>query len=286
MQHNLLLILYLLSFSFAISCQSQREVKESKKGFVYAEVSEIKNLDPLYLSNRAEEWISGQIFNTLFELDGNLELYPVLIKNYNLSADSLTYHFELKKNIYFHPCTAFENDTSREMTAKDVIFSFERLEKFPQKNLIGNFLLQDTLKQTISDTAFVWVDKYNFKIHLDTTYANFLELLALPNTKIISQKAVKHFRRKFRTKPIGTGAFYVDSWTNDEAIILKANQDYFKKGIPKTQSIQINRVKSQLEISKQFREQKLDFAYMDWKAWQEADLGFIKEDSGYFENIF
>jgi len=283
--YKVLYLLFLFSLNFVFSCQNPKEKEDLEIGFVYAEIAAIKNLDPLYVNNRAEEWISGQIFNTLFELDENLELYPVLIKEYKLSADSLTYYFELKKNILFHNCTAFSDDSSREMTTKDVIFSFERLEKFPHKNFLGNFLLQDTLRHSISDTAFVLLDKYNFKIHLDTIYPNFLELLALPNTKIVSQKAVKHFRRKFRTKSIGTGAFYLDKWTNDKEIILKKNQDYFKRDFPKITKIQILRLKSNKEISKQFQEKKLDMVFMDWKQWKKADLEMIKADSGYFENL-
>lgn len=283
--HKTRLLFFLLGINFISSCQNPKKEIKLEKEFSYAEVEQIDNLDPIYINCRAEQWISGQIFNNLLELDENMELYPVLVKDYKLSADSLTYIFELKKNIYFHKCTAFSDDSSREMTVKDVIFSFKRLEKFPHKNLLGKFVLQDKLTQQISDTAFIAIDKYNFKIHLDTIYPNFLELLALPNTKIVSQKAAKHFRRKFRTKPIGTGAFYLDTWTNDKEIILKKNQDYFKKGFPKIANIKISRINSQKEIAKQFQEKKLDMVYMDWQAWQKADLEIIKGDSGYFENL-
>jgi dipeptide transport system substrate-binding protein len=55
---------------------------------------------------------------------GTTEIAPALAESWEVSEDGLTYTFHLRKGVRFHANDRFT--PTRELTADDVIFSFQR----------------------------------------------------------------------------------------------------------------------------------------------------------------
>src|SRR5881275_1281612 len=118
------LTIFLFSLSF-ISCYNSE--KRSKNIFHYNEQTGIASLDPAFAKNQSIMWAVHQLYNTLVEVDSNLNIVPSLATHWTISEDRKTYTFYLRPDVYFHDDAAFSNGKGRRMTASDVVYSFQRL---------------------------------------------------------------------------------------------------------------------------------------------------------------
>lgn len=170
------------------------------------------------------------IFDRLVEVQttgpGKSELAPGLAQSWEASADSLTYTFHLRQGAKF--------TNGEELTADDVVYTFDRMLNPATKALNTDFLdmikgAQDRLDGKATSTAGLKVvDKYTVQITLNTPFAPFLAGLAVPGCSIYNKKATEAAGEKFGTAPVGTGPFMVKKWTYNSEIILAANPNYFR----------------------------------------------------------
>src|SRR5690349_12851842 len=89
--------LILASF-YLVSCNN-RQTKEENI-FHYNEMTGIASLDPAFAKNQSTMWAAHQLFNTLVEVDSNLQVAPSLAKAWRISDDRLTYTFYLRSDIF------------------------------------------------------------------------------------------------------------------------------------------------------------------------------------------
>ena len=68
-----------------------------------------------------------QLYNTLVEVDSQLNIVPSLAKRWEISEDRKTYTFYLRNDVFFHDDACFANGKGRKMTARDVVYSFKRI---------------------------------------------------------------------------------------------------------------------------------------------------------------
>ena len=54
-------------------------------------------------------WAVHQLYNTLVEVDQDLNTVPSLAKSWEISDDRLTYTFHLRNDVFFHNDDVFEN---------------------------------------------------------------------------------------------------------------------------------------------------------------------------------
>ncbi|MCX6299265.1 MAG: ABC transporter substrate-binding protein [Bacteroidetes bacterium] len=109
-----------------MNCSSR--INNNKKVFYYNESSGIATLDPAFAKNQSIMWAIHQIYSTLVEIDTGLHIVPSIAKNWQVSADRLTYTFNIRQGIYFHDNEAFENGKGRALTAHDIVYSFTRIQ--------------------------------------------------------------------------------------------------------------------------------------------------------------
>src|SRR3954454_10410936 len=98
------------------SCSSKHSTANNI--FHYNEFSGIASLDPAFAKNQSIMWAVHQLYNTLVEVDSNLNIVPSLATHWTISADRKTYTFYLRPNVVFHDDTAFPEGKGRRMTAK------------------------------------------------------------------------------------------------------------------------------------------------------------------------
>ncbi|MFZ1369877.1 MAG: ABC transporter substrate-binding protein, partial [Ferruginibacter sp.] len=98
-----------------------------KKIFRYNESSGLASLDPAFAKNKQVMWATHQLYNTLVEIDSNLQMQPSLAKHWVISDDNLAFTFTLRNDVFFIDDACFVNSKGRRLTAHDVEYSFKRI---------------------------------------------------------------------------------------------------------------------------------------------------------------
>lgn len=195
----------------------------NKNTFKYNQSVGISSLDPAFSKDLATMWACSHIYESLFILDQNTELKPLLIKNYTLSSDKLTYRFYLKKGIEFHRNKCFQSTNhTRTLKSEDVIYSLKRLID-PKTASPGAWVLN---KKLDSLHPFNIIDLTTFEIKLSKPNAQFLQVLSMPYCSVVAKEAVEYYGSKFRKNPVGTGPFQFKIWDDGTVLFLDKNKHY------------------------------------------------------------
>lgn len=148
------------------------------------------------------------INNALLKVNSDSKYVGDLAKDWKVSDDSLTYTFDLNKDVKF-------SDGS-EFNAEDVVFTYETVKKNQADNENVDLTYLDSVKAIDDDTV-------EFK--LSKPYSPFLDTTAL--LQIVPSDA--YDSKTFDTQPIGTGAYKVAQYDSNQQIILNENENYFGK---------------------------------------------------------
>ncbi len=123
-----LFIVCCLSSIVFYSCNScSNSSKTDKKFFRYNQSSGIASLDPAFSKDQSTIWTCNQLYNSLVQLDDNLNTQPSIAKSWEISEDGMTYTFHLRNDVRFHDNECFEGGKGRTVNAADVVFSFNRV---------------------------------------------------------------------------------------------------------------------------------------------------------------
>ncbi len=238
------------------SCQ--KKTVENVKGevFRYNENSNIQTLDPAFARSMAVIWPCNQLFNGLVQLDDQLKIVGDIAKSWTASSDGLTYDFVLRKEVYFHPHPAFGPAQTRPVTARDFVYSLDRLTD-PQTASPGAWIMQKVQSyQAVNDTVF--------RLHLKESFPAILGLLSMRYASVVPQEVVEDSQHDFRTHPIGTGPFYFKFWEENVKLVLRRNPNYFEKDqdgsqLPYLESVAITFLPDKQSAFLQFIQGNLDF---------------------------
>lgn len=198
--------------------------------FVYARGADSVGLDPINIVDGESIRVTHAIFETLFEYDEELELQPKLAETYETAEDGLTWTIKLKEGIQFHDGTDFN--------ANAVVFNFERWMDQDNPYHIGDFPYYPFLYGGFKGDAdhkveyVKAVDEFTVEIKLTEEIAPFISYLAVPMFGIASPQAIEQYAENFYEHPVGTGPFIFDSWTRNDKIVLKKNENYHVEGKP------------------------------------------------------
>src|SRR5216110_416637 len=83
-----------------VGCYSKEQA--GKNIFHYNEQTGIASLDPAFAKNQSIMWTVHQLYNTLVEIDKDLNIIPSIAKSWEISDDRRTYTFHLRSDIFFH----------------------------------------------------------------------------------------------------------------------------------------------------------------------------------------
>ncbi|MGF9820955.1 ABC transporter substrate-binding protein [Brevibacillus agri] len=144
-----------------------------------------------------------------------------LAHSWEHSADHREWTFHLKKNVLFHH--------GRELSARDVVFSLERLRANPDLHE-ASWMLRG-IEQIEA------VDARTVRIVLQEPNYLFLRLLAAPPASIVPEEIVQEAAETFGKNPVGTDPFQLVRL--DEGIcILEAFPAHFQ-GRPQLDRVEI-----------------------------------------------
>ncbi len=256
-------LIHLLTASYLslllISCNSEMNSDKDHLVFRYNEHSNIATLDPAFASNPQLIWPTNQLFNSLVQLDDELNIQPDIAKNWTFNDSTLTYKFNLRNDVYFHKSEVFTNshkDSTRLVTAHDFEYSFNRLldEKVAAR---GSWVLNNV-------NRFYAENDSTFSIQLNQPFPAFLGLLSMRFCSVVPKEAIDYYGNDFRSNPVGTGPFKFKLWEENIKLVLRRNPDYFEKDelgnqLPYLEAVAITFLPDKQSEFLQFVQGKLDF---------------------------
>lgn len=226
---RVLVSLLVVLLGFAAPCPARAAGKEMVIGFL----GDATSLNPLVATDGQSYIAEWPMFDSLLELDQNLNVRPLLAESWEVSRDGLTYTFKLKKGVRWHDGKPF--------TARDVAFTFyavldpkvttphrayfDALVGFPELTNKDNPKRPEDLAQKPIDV----LDDYTVRFRLRYPYGAFLAVLVNPRAGIIPEhllKGVDLNTAEFNRKPVGTGPFRFVEWRRGERLVMEANAQY------------------------------------------------------------
>ncbi|MCL4834182.1 MAG: ABC transporter substrate-binding protein [Caldilineaceae bacterium] len=159
------------------------------------------------------EWVMVvNIHDPLVDLDEYNQIEMVLAKSVDISPDGLTYTFKLHEGVKFHDGSDF--------SAEDVKYTYD-FYRNPDNgmSIAGNFTGVDSVETP---------DKYTVVVNMSDVNAASLTT-GWGGTPIVQSKYHAEVGEdKYRTAPIGTGAYKLKEWRPAEFTELEAFDDHFR----------------------------------------------------------
>ncbi|MHC9043149.1 ABC transporter substrate-binding protein [Microbacterium saperdae] len=155
-----------------------------------------------------------KIFDTLYALDESGAPQPSLATGYEVSADGLTWTFQLATGVTFSDGSAFDAD--------DVVYSIDR-----------HLEVGGALPLSAPITAVTAVDAQTVQVDLEAPYTPLLSELSIFSSSILPADLGGVDAEEFFTNPIGTGPFVLGGWDKSSGeITLERNDEYRIEGLP------------------------------------------------------
>lgn len=248
------------------------------------ENGELRSLDPVGVNDVTSAHLSENIYDQLLYFDENLNLTNELAQRWEVSEDGLWYTYHIRKGVLFHDNPCFPGGKGRELTAYDVLYSYNRVcdarsgtlgsEFFRNKVVGAEEYFQATRESNRTGAApslagvqgFSAPDDSTFRIQLTKAFGPFAYMAALNNTGIVPHEAVEKYGKDFQYHPVGTGPFTFVHWIPDRECYLVRNQKYWKDDefgnrLPYLDAIRTTFIKDDKVQLLEFREGNLEESY-------------------------
>lgn len=218
------LAIFMAIVFFTVACNPTSE-KNKKKIFNLNLDQGLTSLDPAFARNQNALWMCNQLFNSLLQIDDQLNLKPSIAKSWIIKNHGLTYSFILRNDVYFHDDALFKNGKGRKMVASDFVYSFNRILD-PTIASSGSWIFSD---KVIAKNPFTAPNDSTFVIQLQKPFPPFLAMLSSQYCSVIPHEVAIKYGKEFRLHPIGTGPFKFKYWKEGEVLALIKNEHYFEK---------------------------------------------------------
>ena len=181
---------------------------------------EVAGMGPNDIGPDVQQAVIFNVLNPLVHVNHLAETEMVLAREVELAPDGLAYTFHLHQDVRFHDGSEF--------TAEDVKYTYETYAQ-EGNTVAGRFLGMREVEV---------VDRYTARVHMDAVNASFLRVAGeVPIVPKAYHETVGV--DGFRTAPIGTGAFTVQSWRPAESTTLAAFAGHFR-GAPQVDVLRLD----------------------------------------------
>lgn len=186
--------------------------------------TDLKTLDPGYMYEVYGNMISYATYDMLFRMDGNDMSKPVpsLATDYTIDGTNTVYTFTLRDGVKFV--------SGNPLTSADVVWSIRRVMS-----------LQSNTKDHVAGISDVTApDDTTVIVTLKEPDASFLTKLASNAFSVVDSKLMQEQgatdsqdmttdqgKAYLDQHSAGSGAYYVDSWTQNVQLVLKRNPNYW-----------------------------------------------------------
>lgn len=199
----------------AKECEPQEKII-----FVFGSSGDAVRLDPADVTDGESIQRMDNIHEGLVRYIGETtQIEPCLATDWTISDDKLTITFNLRKGVQFH-------HEFGEMTADDVVFSFER--QYNANHWYHGYGEWAYWGWMFTDIDYVEkIDDYTVAIHMLRPNSSIMTSLAMFTVNILSEQAAEQFGEDYFKYPVGTGPFEFVEWVKDDHITLRAHENYW-----------------------------------------------------------
>jgi dipeptide transport system substrate-binding protein len=205
------------------------------KTFVFCSEASPEGFDPAPYTAGGTLTAAGQMYNNLVEFrNGTTEVIPALAERWEVSEDGLEYTFFLRKGVKWHSNDSYS--PSRDFTADDVIFSFERQSnpEHPWHQYLPGLTYEyyTSMEMPALIKSVERVDDHSVKFVLTRPEAPFIANMAMGFASIVSKEYADTLeaagrREDLNNRPIGTGPFSFVAYQQDAVIRYARFADHY-----------------------------------------------------------
>lgn len=165
-------------------------------------------MDAMYTTSSATAYLASHVFETLFTVDAQLSPRPMLIEDYTLGDDGLTYTFKLRSGVQFH--------NGKTLGTDDVLASLNRWG-------VINGRGRQTFARLNSMTK---IDDLTFEMVFDRPTGIVINHLSQTESMIMPAEIAEAAGEDPITEFIGTGPFRFEDHVVDQYLRLVRYDDY------------------------------------------------------------
>ncbi|MDE5415244.1 glutathione ABC transporter substrate-binding protein [Alkalihalobacterium chitinilyticum] len=177
--------------------------------------AEPTSLDPFNTTDGNSATVQSTMFEGLLRFDENMELVPVLARDYTYNEDATEITFTLQEGVTFHDGTAFNAEVVKENLdfVRDRDNGLARASFF---SFISEVVVNDefsvTIKSEEPNSAMA-----SYMAHASASFKSIDE--------IAKKKEDENYN--LDRNPVGTGPFVFDEWRDSEHVVVRKFEEYW-----------------------------------------------------------
>ena len=212
MKKFLMVLAVILMAGMVLGCSRERQPERSRDRLVIAWQQDFNILSPFDSSATPDITVAYALYDSLFDMDLQGNLFPTGAERWEISPDGLEYTFYIRRGMTFHDGSP--------VTARDVVYSGNRLRDSPFRQRVG----------VLMDRAEL-IDDYTMKFILHQRAAQFMFELAF-YFAIYPENAGERWGDNFGRHPIASGPYQLVSREAGRGVILQAYDGYWGPAPP------------------------------------------------------
>ena len=232
-----------LSASAATLAAVPAAAQPPRRTFVSAKTTEAPSLEPIMEQALSRQRLDPLFYNRLVEWGHDGKLEPALAESWTASPDGRTWTFKLRRGVKFH--------NGRDLTSEDVKYTYERILD-PKVGSGGRGYLSAIDHIELPDSHTV-------RIVTKQPSASLLAGMAGGWSAIVSREEKGDLRRT----AMGTGPFILQEWVPQSHLKARRNPDYWDKGKPAVDAIEIKVIPDEANIIAQLRTGNIHHALLE-----------------------
>jgi peptide/nickel transport system substrate-binding protein len=214
--------------------------------FISAKTTEAPSLEPALEQALSRHRLDPLFYNRLVEWSADGRLEPSLAQSWSTSADGKTWTFRLRRGVKFH--------NGREFVADDVKYSYERVLD-PKLGSGGRGYLAAIEQMEVAD-------KHTIRIMTKQPSASLLAGMAGNWSSIVPREVIEQ-KGDLRRTAVGTGPFILQEWIPQSHLKARKNPDYWDKGKPYVDAVEIKIIPDEGNIIAQLRTGNIHHALLE-----------------------
>lgn len=247
------LLLSLLFLVFIISAACSRS--SSNNELVMMLEKRVSTFDPRVSSDSADERMRQLIFNGLTRKDEKFDPVPDLAESFESSPDFKTFTFRLRQGIKFH------NDQN--LSALDVKYTFDTMLAAgftsAKKVEFTRDVAPATAAGSVAASGTPLLAGVEVVDPLTVVFRCNAPCPGLANQIVPVGIIPEGTTDQQAKKPVGTGPFKFESFTEDQEVVLTANAQYFG-GAPSVQKLRVKIIPDNSTRESELRKGSVDLA--------------------------
>ncbi len=271
MKKNLIFLFAIPAILLISSCDnSNKGVGHSKThptSLIYNMGSEPVTLNYVTSSDAYGSAVFGYVYESMIDLDKDLNIVPSIAKSYDISSDNLTITFHLRDDVYFHD--------GHKLTSQDVLFTYEMIMKPENKAINKRTLFLDV-------TDVYALDDYTVVVKYSSPNVSAILNWAIAIMPKHLYDGLDFLDNEYNRMPIGTGPFRVKEWKSRQYIDLEKTGNHWQYD-PEIERVRFKFISNPDVAYKSYLKGDLDIIGLSAEQWQrEKNNADLTNKSNFF----